>query len=70
MDENLYFSSKYTYKMYLDGVVPQDELSKYCNKLILVESDWDDYSFHTQFIILYISQYHTNFYYTVVDLVN
>lgn len=55
--------------MYLDGVVPQDELSKYCNKLILVESDWDDYSFHTQFIILYISQYHTNFYYTLVGAI-
>lgn len=69
MDENLYFSSKYTYKMYSDGVVPQDELSKYCNKLILVESDWDDYSFHTQFIILYISQLHTNFYYTFVGAI-
>ena len=69
MDEKLYFSSKYTYKMYIDGAVPQDELSKYCNKLILVESDWDDYSFHTQFIILYINQYHTNFYYTFVGAI-
>lgn len=46
MDKKLYLSSKYTCNMYLDRSVPQDELSKYCNKLILVESDWDYYSFH------------------------
>ena len=69
MDEKLYFSSKYTYNMYLDGVVPQDELSKYCNNLILVESDWDDYSFHTQFIILYISKYNTKYYFTIVGAI-
>ena len=69
MDKKLYFSSKYTYNMYLDRAVPQDEMSKYCNKLILVESDWNDYFFHTKFIILYISQHHTNFYYTFVGAI-